>query len=192
MADNNTSDSFSWPDTGDSAGKGLSEAFDSTDSAGPVAEPVESPLATKNTPGSAAAAFPDGDTTDTSETGFPGDNATFESQPAPTVQSAPVHLLLPSLILGIAAIVTCAYLDFGPHTATDQAYKTFSTIAWFVSGIIGVSLVGVYFIADNRRRAESFYSYIGWKTALYWLTCAALTGGVLWSAIDIAQWVGKL
>ena len=144
------------------------------------------------TPGATNNPFPAGDTTPSAAPGFPGDTSTDAPQAAPVIHSAPVHLLLPSLVLGIAAMSICAYLDFGPHTATDQAYKTFSVIAWFIAGIIGVGLVGVYFIADTHRRAESFYSFIGWKTALYWCTCAVITGGVIWSAIDIAHWVGKL
>ncbi|PRQ10577.1 hypothetical protein C1Y63_10715 [Corynebacterium sp. 13CS0277] len=138
-------------------------------------------------------AFPGGDTTPAAATqGFPGDTSPAAPAATPVIHSAPAHLLLPSLVLGVAAMAVCAYLDFGSHTATDQAYKTFSVIAWFMAGILGVGLVGVYFIADTRRRAESFYSFIGWKTALYWVTCAVITGGVIWSAIDIAHWVGKL
>lgn len=106
--------------------------------------------------------------------------------------SAPVQALIPSLVLGIVSVIISMVLTFGSHTPTDNAFKVLSTTAWLAAGLLGVSLLGLYFNADNKQRASGFYSIIGWKKALYWTTVSLLFVGIVWSAIEIGQWVGKL
>lgn len=104
----------------------------------------------------------------------------------------PVFHLAPSLLLGVVGIVLNAVITFGDHVATDTTYGVLALIAWFLAGVLGISLLGWYFLEVNKRRGAGFYIKVGWKKAAAWVTFAVLSIAVLWSAIDIALWVGKL
>lgn len=106
--------------------------------------------------------------------------------------SAPVHCLIPSLVLGLIGLVLNAVITFGPATATDSTFATFALLGWALAGLAGVTLLAWYFNADNDRRASGFYTEIGWKKAVYYATMVVLVIAVVWSAVDIALWAGKL
>lgn len=106
--------------------------------------------------------------------------------------SAPVHCLVPSLVLGLLGVVLNAVITFGGSTATDTNFIIFAGLGWALAGIAGVTLLAWYFSTDNKRRAAGFYTEIGWKKAMYYATMVVLVIAVVWSAVDIALWVGKL
>lgn len=126
----------------------------------------------------------------------PGPESQFSAAPTPSrstkASSEPVPRLLPSLILGLVGIGLNAMLTFGDFVATDSAWALWSFVAWFLSGVLGISLLGWYFLEVNRRRGAGFFIRVGWKKVVAGLTFAVLAIAVLWSAIDIAQWAGKL
>lgn len=106
--------------------------------------------------------------------------------------SAPVHCLIPSLVLGLIGVVLNAVITFGSATATDSIFAILAGLGWALAGIAGVTLLAWYFNTDNKRRGSGFYTEIGWKKAVYYATMAVLVIAVVWSAVDIALWVGKL
>jgi hypothetical protein len=106
--------------------------------------------------------------------------------------SEPVLHLLPSLVLGLVGIGLNAMLTFGDFVATDSSWAPWSFLAWFLAGVLGISLLGWYFTEVNKRKGAGFFTRVGWKKAVAGLTFAVLGVAVLWSAIDIAQWAGKL
>lgn len=106
--------------------------------------------------------------------------------------SAPVHCLIPSLVLAVVAVIINAWLTFGPATATEGLFAALAAVAWGLAGVLGVTALSWYFITDNKRRGAGFYTEIGWKKLLFAITAAGLIIGVVWSAIDFALWVGKL
>lgn len=108
------------------------------------------------------------------------------------MMSAPVHCLVPSLVLGLVGVVLNAVLTFGSSVATDTNFFVMAGLGWLLAGIAGVTLLGWYFTTDNKRRAAGFYTEIGWKKAVYYATMVVLVIAVVWSAVDIALWVGKL
>lgn len=108
------------------------------------------------------------------------------------VESAPVARLLPSLALGLLSLGLSVLITFGSYEATDTSFAIFAFVSWAIAGILGISLLGWYFAENNRRRGESLYVDVGWKKAVYVITLVVLASAVVWSAINIAQWAGKL
>ena len=105
--------------------------------------------------------------------------------------SQPVSKLLPSLLTGIVGLVINAVLQFGDHVATDRMWGLLAMIAWAVAGVIGVTLLGGYFTEVNKRRGAGYYSTVGWRNTVAWVTYGTLLFAIIWSAFNIAQWVGK-
>ncbi|RSZ65136.1 hypothetical protein EAH68_03065 [Corynebacterium hylobatis] len=126
----------------------------------------------------------------------PGPGGQFSAAPTPSrstkASSEPVLHLLPSLLLGLVGIGLNVMLTFGGFVATDSAWALWSFLAWFLAGVLGISLLGWYFTEVNRRKGAGFFTRVGWKRVVAVLTFAVLAVAVLWSAIDIAQWAGKL
>ncbi len=108
-----------------------------------------------------------------------------------TRTSAPVKYLLPSFAAGLIALVLNAVATFGDFEATDTSFAILSGIAWALAGLVGITALGGYFAKDNKHRGSGFYTEIGWKKTLYWVTVVMLVVAIIWSAVDIAQWVGK-
>lgn len=106
--------------------------------------------------------------------------------------SAPLQALIPSMVMALVSLVLSATITFGDFTPTEFFFRVFSVTAWAAAGVFGVTMLGLFFNADNRKRAEGFYSVLGWKSAVYWATVGGLLLGIVWSAIEIGQWVGKL
>ncbi|MGP6174663.1 hypothetical protein [Corynebacterium sp. A21] len=106
--------------------------------------------------------------------------------------SAPVGHLIPSLVLGLIGVMLNAWLSFSSTVATDTSFGIIAGVAWILSGLFGIICLGRYFTANAQRKATGFYSHIGWKKTLLYFTALVLLIAVVWSAIDIALWVGKL
>ncbi|MBI9001747.1 hypothetical protein M0E87_00810 [Corynebacterium sp. CCM 9185] len=100
--------------------------------------------------------------------------------------------LVPSLILAVASLGLSGVITFSSIAPTDFSYRTMSLVAWAAAGIVGVTAMSFYFIADTKRRALGFYQIVGWKQAMYFVTMALLFVAVVWSAVEIGLWVGKL
>lgn len=106
--------------------------------------------------------------------------------------AAPVVALLPSLVLGVISLGISAFLFFSSVSPTSSTYLWLSLAAWALAGVIGISLLALFRKADTRERARGVYVEEGWRVALYWGTMALLVIGVVWSAIELALWFGKV
>lgn len=120
------------------------------------------------------------------------------SSPAPSSSgglsenSAPVLNLVPSLVLAIVSVLLSGFLTFSSITPTDGLYRILSLTAWGAAGLIGITAMSLFFLADTKRRAQGFYQVVSWKQMMYYATTALLFIAVVWSAIEIGLWVGKL
>lgn len=106
--------------------------------------------------------------------------------------SAPVVSLVPSLVLAVISLVLSSVITFSSMGPTDSSYRVMSLVAWAAAGVIGITAMSLYFIADTKRRALGFYQIVSWKQAVYFATVALLFVAVVWSAVEIGLWVGKL
>lgn len=106
--------------------------------------------------------------------------------------SAPVLRLLPSLVCGVISLVLSVVITFGGHQATDTSFAVLAFVAWALAGVVGITALGWYFSEDNERRGSGLYLEVDWKRVLYWATVVVLVIAVIWSAVNIAQWAGKL
>lgn len=106
--------------------------------------------------------------------------------------SAPVLNLVPSLILAVVSVLLSGFLTLGAITPTDGLYRVLSSVAWAAAGLLGITSMSFFFIADTKRRAQGLYLVISWKQLMYYATVALLLIAVVWSAVEIGLWVGKL
>lgn len=113
--------------------------------------------------------------------------------PAPefNTTSAPHALLLPSLILALIALIIDAVVGFGPLRSIDTQWGVLTGIAWALSGIVGVSALGLYFTKNTEARANGLYEIVGWKQTLFYATVAVLVIAVVMSSIMFALWFGR-
>lgn len=115
-----------------------------------------------------------------------------DSQPDEfTTTSAPHLMLVPSLALAVISLVMLAIAGFGPLRSIDAQWGVLSGVAWALSGIVGVSALGLYFSKNTQARAEGLYQIVGWKQALFYVTVAALVIAVVLSSIMFALWFGR-
>ncbi|MEH0147063.1 hypothetical protein V6D40_05210, partial [Corynebacterium sp. Q4381] len=105
--------------------------------------------------------------------------------------SAPHALLLPSLILALIALILDAVVGFGPLRSIDTQWGVLTGIAWALSGIVGVSALGLYFTKNTEARANGLYEIVGWKQTLFYATVAALVVAVVVSSVMFALWFGR-
>ncbi|WP_311356526.1 hypothetical protein [Corynebacterium riegelii] len=108
-----------------------------------------------------------------------------------TTTSAPHLMLVPSLALAVISLVMLAIAGFGPLRSIDAQWGVLSGVAWALSGIVGVSALGLYFSKNTQARAEGLYEIVGWKQALFYVTVAALVIAVVLSSIMFALWFGR-
>lgn len=108
-----------------------------------------------------------------------------------TTTSAPHLMLVPSLALAVISLVMLAIAGFGPLRSIDAQWGVLSGVAWALSGIVGVSALGLYFSKNTQARAEGLYQIVGWKQALFYVTVAALVIAVVLSSIMFALWFGR-
>lgn len=107
------------------------------------------------------------------------------------LQSAPTEWILPGLVLGLISLGLNAWITFGAPVATDNLFLIVAGIAWVLAGILSVLSIGKYMSAVNERKSTGFYTEVPWKKALFTATAVLLVFAVVWSALDIALWVGK-
>ncbi|ANR63593.1 hypothetical protein C627_13380 [Corynebacterium glutamicum ZL-6] len=107
------------------------------------------------------------------------------------LQSAPTEWILPGLVLGLISLGLNAWITFGAPVATDNLFLIVAGIAWVLAGILSVLSIGKYMSAVNERKSTGFYTEVPWKKALFTATVVLLVFAVVWSALDIALWVGK-
>lgn len=100
-------------------------------------------------------------------------------------------MLVPSLALAVISLVMLAIAGFGPLRSIDAQWGVLSGVAWALSGIVGVSALGLYFSKNTQARAEGLYQIVGWKQALFYVTVAALVIAVVLSSIMFALWFGR-
>ena len=105
--------------------------------------------------------------------------------------SAPHLMLVPSLVLALISLVMLAVASFGPLRSIDAQWGVLSGVAWALSGIVGVSALGLYFSKNTQARAEGLYEIVGWKQALFYATVAALVIAVVLSSVMFALWFGR-
>lgn len=105
--------------------------------------------------------------------------------------SAPHTLLLPSLILALVSLILDAIVGFGPLRSIDTQWGVLTGVAWALSGIVGVSALGLYFTKNTEARANGLYEIVGWKQTLFYATIAALAIAVVISSVMFALWFGR-
>ena len=141
-----------------------------------------------------------GDGSSHSGYGVPGSSDFDESNPVPVAgpssaiadNSAPVVNLVPSLVLAVISLFLSGFITFSSVGPTDSPYRMVSLVAWAAAGVVGITAMSFYFMADTKRRALGFYQIVSWKQAVYFVTVALLFVAVVWSAVEIGLWVGKL
>jgi hypothetical protein len=72
------------------------------------------------------------------------------------------------------------------------ASGTLAVVAWTLSGIVAIGVLAAFTVRDTRARASAFYSQPVW---IPWVVRAVLViscAGVLISAWNIADWIGRL
>ena len=70
--------------------------------------------------------------------------------------SAPVLNLVPSLVLAIVSVVLSGFLTFSAITPTDDLYRILSLTAWVAAGLVGITAMSLFFLADTKRKAQGF------------------------------------
>lgn len=103
----------------------------------------------------------------------------------------PVGRLVPGLICGAVAVILNVVLFFSSVVATDTTWGVVAVVAWLLAGVIGTTFLGGYFTEVNRRRGAGIYMERPGPKFIYRLMWVLLIVGVLLSAWNIAQWVGK-
>ncbi|MBV7292616.1 hypothetical protein [Corynebacterium sp. TAE3-ERU16] len=134
--------------------------------------------------------YPDYGTTGSADFGEPVPTGT--SSGTISENSAPVVSLVPSLVLAVVSLILSGVITFSSMGPTDSSYRAMSLIAWAAAGVVGITAMSLYFIADTKRRALGFYQIVSWKQAVYFATVVLLFVAVVWSAVEIGLWVGKL
>lgn len=109
-----------------------------------------------------------------------------------SLQSAPVVWVAAGLALGLLGIGLNAWLTFGSLVATDGLFLVIAGIAWGLAGVLGALLIGQHMTEVNKRKASGLYMEDTGKKVLFNITAVLLVIAVIWSAWDIALWVGKL
>ncbi|BAU97081.1 hypothetical protein N24_2819 [Corynebacterium suranareeae] len=107
------------------------------------------------------------------------------------LQSAPTEWILPGLVLGLISLGLNAWITFGAPVATDNLFFIVAVTAWVLAGILSVLSIGKYISTVNERKSTGFYTEVPWKKTLFTVTAILLIAAVVWSALDIALWVGK-
>lgn len=106
------------------------------------------------------------------------------------VGMAPTRAVTPPVVwlsaAGFVALVgvVLALCSFGSGTL--------AVIAWIISGIVAIGVLAAFTVRDTRARASAFYSQPVW---IPWVVRAVLViscAGVLISAWNIADWIGRL
>lgn len=100
-------------------------------------------------------------------------------------------LLLPSLILALISLIIDAVVGFGSLRSIDTQWGVLTGVAWALSGIVGVSALGLYFTKNTEARANGLYEIVSWKQALFYATIAALVIAVVISSVMFALWFGR-
>lgn len=108
------------------------------------------------------------------------------------LQSAPVVWVAAGLALGLIGIGLNAWLTFGSLVATDGLFLVIAGIAWGLAGLVGALLIGKHMTEVNTRKATGFYTEDTGKKVLFNIAAVLLVIAVIWSAWDIALWMGKL
>ena len=163
-----------------------------------ASQPGSGPLPQPAAPGGGWGSAPSG-----GGWGSPAPQQAQQAQPQPswgqdttqsdefTTTSAPHLMLVPSLVLAVISLVMLTITGFGPLRSIDAQWGVLSGIAWALSGIVGVSALGLYFSKNTQARAEGLYEIVGWKQALFYVTVAALVVAVVLSSIMFALWFGR-
>lgn len=108
------------------------------------------------------------------------------------LQSAPVVWVAVGLALGLIGIGLNAWLSFGSLVATDGLFLVIAGIAWGLAGVVGALVIGMHMTEVNKRKATGFYTEDTGKKVLFNIAAVLLVIAVIWSAWDIALWMGKL
>lgn len=104
--------------------------------------------------------------------------------PAPVVAAGPPLVYLAASAAVAVCGITLAVLAGG----TPQ----WAIAAWVLTGPVALGVLAGYMLADTNRRAQPLYSYLPWTVWAYRGALALAVFGVLYSAVRIAEWVGRL
>lgn len=109
------------------------------------------------------------------------DNAGVRTPVAMT--STPIGWLIAAALVALVGLIL-ALASFGSGPI--------AVAAWVVSGLTAIGVLAVFTVRDTKARAGAFYSqpvWVPWTVrVVFVLSCA----GVLISAWNIADWIGRL
>ena len=65
-------------------------------------------------------------------------------------------------------------------------------LAWFAAGPVAIGLLGLFILRDTKESAKPFYARPSSTTLFYYGALAAAFIGIVVSALQIANWAGRL
>lgn len=127
-----------------------------------------------------------------------GGGSSFSQPTAPATRpprlqpvSGPWPLLLVAGLTSLLGIFCALAAPLLGGTATDPAFRTYALVGWVCAGILTFVAIGFHKIADNRRKAESFYVENTTQTALLRAALALGAVGVVITAFEFALAISK-
>ncbi|WKD62047.1 hypothetical protein CCICO_10240 [Corynebacterium ciconiae DSM 44920] len=113
------------------------------------------------------------------------------TQPRLNPVSGPWPLLIIAGVTSLIGILCAVAAPVMGGTATDDGFRTLALVGWVFAGILTFVAIGFHKIADNRRKAESFYVENTAQTALLRAALALGAVSVVITAIEFALAVSK-
>jgi len=117
------------------------------------------------------------------ETAASNDWDSGASTPAGALPSPPVIWLIAAIGVGIVAAVLSAL--FGSAIIV-------AGLAWFAAGPVAIGLLGLFILRDTKESAKPFYARPSSTTLFYYGALVAAFVGIIVSALQIANWAGRL
>lgn len=100
-----------------------------------------------------------------------------------SLPTPPVIWLFAAIAVGLAAAVVSAL--FGSAILA-------AGLAWFAAGPVAIGLLGLFILRDTKESAKPFYARPSSTTLFYYGALAAAFVGIIVSALQIANWAGRL
>lgn len=110
----------------------------------------------------------------------------------PVANLAP-HLSAPAKapVVWLAGAIACSVLSLVVG-AGFGASPALTILAWLVGGPVAIALIAFFSLRDTRARTHTLYSADAMVPWLYRLALVLSLAAVVVSALNIANWVGRL
>lgn len=103
------------------------------------------------------------------------------------------HLRAPAKapVIWLAGAIACSVLSL-VVAAGFGASPALAILAWLVGGPVAIALIAFFSLRDTRARTHTLYSADAMVPWLYRLALVLSLAAVVVSALNIANWVGRL